>query len=81
MYRKYRLKFVKFWVIKGYHNKKICNNPNFDRLSSFLELDFSIFNATSVPVKSLRFSFTVRPVQTGFKSELTGLDGSSYCGQ
>ena len=28
----------------GYYSKKICNNPNFDTLSSFLELDFNIFN-------------------------------------
>ena len=28
----------------GYHSKKICNNPKFDMLSSFLEFDFNIFN-------------------------------------
>ena len=27
----------------GYYFKKISNNPNFDMLSSFLELDFDIF--------------------------------------
>ena len=28
----------------GYYSKKICNNPNFDTLSLFLELDLIIFN-------------------------------------
>ena len=57
----------------------LFRNLNNSQLNSRLKI-----YTPSVPVKSLCFSFTVHnnlTCQTGFTTEFTGLDRSSYCGQ